>query len=232
MLAKAIEAHGGLEKWFRNGLLKFRFVYRMKDRGPEAVVDSIQTIDPWSSLAVHEVPNSEIRFGWTGEQAWILPADAEFSPPPHFWSLTPFYFVGVPFVLADPGTNHELLAEPLTFEGKAYPLVKVTFDPGTGETPDDYYKVLMDPETQMVAGVLYIVSDKTLYPDGPAPEKLLTYESYQDVDGIQLPTKFRSFTMVDGQVGEEIREAEASGYEYLPVDAVDFSVPTGARLLD
>ncbi len=230
LLAKAIEAHGGLDTWFTNGLLQFRWIYSMKDRGPDAVVDSVQTIDVWSSRAVHTVPGKDITFGWTGEQAWILPADSEFMPPPHFWSLTPFYFVGVPFVLADPGTNHTLLDEQLSFEGTDYPLVKVTFDPGTGETPDDYYTVMIHPETNQVAGVLYIVTDKTLYPDGPSEEKLLTYEAYTEVDGIFFPTKHRSFKMNDGQVGEEIRDAVAQDYKYHPIGSLEFGVRDGAKV--
>jgi len=233
LLAKAIEAHGGLEPWFGNGLLKFRWIYRMQDRGPEAVVDTVQTIDPWSSMAVHEVPGGEITFGWTGEEAWILPADAEFSPPPHFWSLTPFYFLGVPFVLADPGTNHELLPDTVAFEGTDYPMVKVTFDAGTGESPDDYYKVLIHPETNQVAGVIYIVTDKKVNPDGNWIEKLLSYDTYQEVNGVKLPTIYRSFSInEDGTIGEKIREAEALDIEYLPAGSVDFGVPDGAKVYE
>ena len=55
---------------------------------------------------------------------------------PRFWSLTPYYFIAMPFVMADPGVNPEL-AEPITVEGRTLDQVYATFDPGTGDAPDD-----------------------------------------------------------------------------------------------
>ena len=225
LLAQAIEAHGGLETWFKSGDLRFRWIYRMKDRGPDAVIDTLQTIDVWSARAVHQTSKGDIRFGWDGQQAWIQPTDAAFSPPPHFWSLTPYYFIGIPFVLADPGANYELLPDAISFEEQDYQQVKVTFDPGTGATPDDYYIVLIHPETKQVMGVRYIVTDSTLYPDGPAEEKLLTYDTFADAGGVLLATEYRSFKMADGAVGEEIRDASASDIKWIEDGSTDFSAP-------
>ncbi len=229
LLAKAINAHGGLDAWFRAGDLKFRWTYRMLDRGPDAVLDTVQVIDLWSSSAVHEVPDTDIRFGWTGEQAWIHPGDAEAPVPPHFWALTPYYFVGIPFVLADPGTNHERL-DPIEFEGTSYEQVKVTYDDGTGQTPDDYYIALIDPNSNRVRGVRYIVTDSELYPDGPSPEKLLTYEDYQTHGGVLLPSAHRSFEMNEGSIGEFIREADVSEVAFLEPDDGRFAIPEGAKI--
>jgi len=232
-MLEAIAAHGGLERWFANGPLRFRWVYHMTDRGPDAKMDTIQIIDKWSSRAWHRLPgDSKITFGWTGDKAWVHPADADPQLPVAFWALTPYYFVGVPFVLADAGTNHELLPEQIAFEAQDYDQVKVTFDPGTGEAPDDYYIVLIHPETDQVKGVRYIVTDPRLGNDEPGPEKLLTYENYRRVQGVLLPRGHRSYSMNGDEVGEQIRHAEVRQTAFVTVPESRFHIPEGARVLE
>ncbi len=57
---------------------------------------------------------------------------------------TPFYFFGMPFVFADPGAVHESLGRK-SFQGQEYDAVRVTFQKGTGDTPDDFYLLYLDP---------------------------------------------------------------------------------------
>lgn len=229
-IADAMETHGGYARWLENGVLHFRWVYHMSDRGPDAVVNTLQWVDPDSLEALHEVADSDIRFGWTGSDAWVHPADATFTPPPRFWSLTPFYFVGVPFVFGDLGANFKELGT-FIFEDQAYDQVKVTYNPGSGDAPDDYYIVLIHPETSQVAGVRYIVTSDLVSKGGPVPEKLLTLEAPVEADGIRLPTRHRTFLMNGDEVGEQIRTAEGSGFEWIARETVDFTPPADAKVL-
>ncbi len=232
LILDSVDAHGGLERWFSNGPLHFRWVYRLDDKGPDAVVDTEQTIDPWSSKAVHTVPSKPgVSFGWNDGKAWINPADAEFTPPPSFWALTPYYFVGLPFVLADPGTNFELLAD-IDFAGESYRQVKVTYDSGTGDSPDDYYIALIDPETKLLRGVRYIVTSPVVAPDGPGPEKFLTHEGLHEVDGILLPTSHLTYEVEGDTIGEVIRTAEVSNTKFLGPESVDFTIPDTAKIFE
>ena len=152
LVMESIEAHGGTDKWYNSGDLSFRWTYHMTDKGPEAVVATIQTVNPKTLDVVHEVVGSETRFGIKDGQAWVHPADAEFMVPPAFWSLTPFYFIGIPFVFNDPGANFEKLAETIEFGGKDYTQVKVTYDSDAGASPDDWYVLLIDPDTKLSLG--------------------------------------------------------------------------------
>lgn len=192
MVLASINAHGGLHEWYSRGPIGFR--YRYERVGTDSVTETDQIVDTWSSRAVHTLTSdSTISFGWTGNEAWVSPEGAELPSDARFWSLTPYYFIAMPFVLADPGVILEEAGQ-TTIDEQTYNLVYVTFAPGTGDAPDDYYYVLIDPETNLVGGVRYIVSYPGFFPEGGnSPETVMLYDGTQTVDGITLQEGFRSF---------------------------------------
>lgn len=227
LLWSSIEAHGGLQRWFENGHLSFRFTYHPVGK---AANDTRQVVDIWSSRARHEVVGKEVSYGWDGGQAWILPPDGDAGTNVRFWSLTPFYFVGVPFVLADSGVILEVAGE-VEFEGVRYQTVKVSFEPGTGDAPDDFYVVYIHPETKRVGGVRYVVSYPGFFPEGGhTPEKWMSYDGEQVVSGIVFPERFRTFTW-DGKAHGEV-STNTTMTEVSWVKDADFEVPLGAKILE
>ncbi len=206
LVAKSIAAHGGLKRWHEAGDLTFRFIYTPQ-KG--LVRDTLQTIDTWSSRARHRtLTQPEIEFGWDGKQAWHSKGAEEFAKKinPRFWALTPYYFVAIPFVLADSGVKLTLV-EDGTFEGQNYRRVKVTFGDGVGDAPDDYYVVYIHPKTHQVGGVRYIVSYKGFFKDGGhSPEKFMAYENQSSTDSIVFPQSFRTFSVnkETGQITKEV----------------------------
>ena len=229
MLLEAMEAHGGLEHWYGNGILHFQWAYHMKDVGPEAVVKTVQDVDNLTMSAVHQVPDSKIKFGLHQGEAWIHPADAQFAVPPRFWALTPYYFIGIPFVFADIGINAVAVLEDIEFEGAAYKQIKITYSQGTGDSPDDYYILLIHPETKKVKGARYIVTSPLIAKEGPLPETFITLEEYQNVSGVLLATKYRSFLMNANVIGKNIRHAVADDISFKPAGSVDFLPPADAK---
>ncbi|MFD2256901.1 hypothetical protein ACFSSA_09455 [Luteolibacter algae] len=226
LVMESIEAHGGKDKWYENGLLHFRWQYHMSDKGPEAILDTVQTVDPASLDVVHEVVGSDVRFGMSGGEVWIQPEDGEFASPPRFWSLTPFYFIGIPFVFNDESANFELLDDKLEFEGKDYTQVKITYDKDAGDSPDDYYVLLIDPDTKLTKGAHYTVTNKLVAPNGPGPAKFITLDDFADIDGVKLAGGHRTFKMTDdGKIGEQMRFTNVSDVKFLPRGSVDLSMP-------
>ncbi|MEM0964353.1 MAG: hypothetical protein AAGK21_17635, partial [Bacteroidota bacterium] len=151
----AINAHGGLDAWYGGGPVRWTYDYVRLDSLGEPTGNDIHTeqlVDPWSARATHLLlDGSTDMFGWNGTEAWVEPADAELPIDARFWALTPYYFVSMPFVLADPGV--QLAAAPAdSVEGRPVDVVRVTFEAGTGDAPDDYYDLLLDPETNRVQG--------------------------------------------------------------------------------
>ena len=238
IVAAAIEAAGGLERWYANGPVRFRFRYApIAGRDP---IDTIQTVDTWRSRAVHNyTDNPSISFGWDGTQAWSLTGGAELGTNARFWALTPYYFIGVPFVLADEGVNLDWEGR-LDLEGSSYDVVRATFDEGTGDAPDDYYVVLIDTETRRVGGVRYIVSYQGYFPTGGhTAEKIMFYDGSQTIEGIHLPMTFRTFRWGStGDPGFEVlgpervrlTDSTLSDVEFLPeLGESAFEIPEDAE---
>ena len=241
LIWQAIEAAGGLERWYANGPIHFRFRYApIAGRDP---IDTSQTVDTWRSRAVHTVTDNPVMsFGWDGTQAWSLTGGQELGVNARFWALTPYYFIGVPFVLADEGVNLAHEGE-IDLEGSTYDLVRATFDEGTGDAPDDYYVVLIEKETHRIGGVRYVVSYQAFFPTGGhTAEKVMFYDGSQTIDGIRLPETFRTFRWgstgepgfeIPGAEGARLTDSTLSDVEFVPeLEEGAFSIPDNAEIQD
>jgi hypothetical protein len=229
----AMEAHGGLKNWYENGALAFRFNYQPLDGTPR---DSYQVINTWSNKAKHtSIADSTAHYGWTGEKAWIQAKDSTaFAYDTRFWALTPYYFLAQPFVLDGEGVNLELLPE-ITFKDKNQDVVKVTFDQGTGDAPDDYYILYFDSKTHILSVIRYIVSYPAYFKEGEhMPEKFMELIGENKVAGISFPTNYETYWLTEAnKPGEYITQIEVSDLTFkkeLPEDY--FEVPAEARIID
>ena len=235
---RAMEAHGGLAEWYGSGPLAFRYAYTRLDSlgapdSSRAPLDTRQLVDPWNSRATHTLAvDPSVRFGWTGEQAWATAPPDSLPTDARFWALTPYYFISMPFVLADPGVNLET-ADPITAEGRELEQVYVTFDPGTGDAPDDYYYLLLDPRTDRVAGVRYVVSYGPFNPGGGhTPETIMLYDGAQTVGDITLQEGFRSFAWDGNGPGTPKARGTLTEAAFRPqTPATAFAPPAGATIL-
>ncbi|MEO1271546.1 MAG: hypothetical protein AAFX99_25925 [Myxococcota bacterium] len=233
LVLKAIEHHGGLQTWYSSGPIAFRFNYRpMGERKP---VDSHQVVDTWSSRARHVwATDDKAEFGWNGKVAWVKDPNKSITTNPRFWSLTPYYFVGVPFVMADPGVRLEMAGEQ-AFEGTTWALVKVTFMAGTGDAPDDYYVLYIDKASGRIGGLRYIVTYRGFFKDGGhSPEKFMSYDGSQTVNGITLPKNYRTFAWNPDKkaVGEQVTAITLSDVSFKPDTQASYFEPIeGAEVL-
>ncbi|MFG0317105.1 MAG: hypothetical protein ACF8XB_07530 [Planctomycetota bacterium JB042] len=224
---RSIEAHGGLKGWLAHGTVEFEFDYAPVG-DPAARRHSFQEIDLWSSRGRHRElgENPDAEFGFDGDVAWITPSVDAFPSPPDFWTMTPYYFLGIPFVMADPGTRFERL-EDAPLGDVTHRLVKVTFDPGTGDAPDDYYVLYIHPETFRIGGLRYVVSYPGFFPEGGhTPEKLMVYGEYHEVGGLLISQRYDTYAWdaAAGVRGAKVTDVSASrvrlGRRY-PKDAFD-----------
>lgn len=240
LLWDAIEAHGGLRRWLSAGTITFDFDYDPYGQ-PERRMHTRQRVDLWRARAVHEElgDDADAHFGWNGRVAWIVPGPDAFPSPARFWALTPYYFVGMPFVLGDPGVRLERLPD-ATLDGRTWPIVKATFEAGTGDAPDDYYVLYLDPASKRVHALRYVVSypgfaGKAFEPGGHTPETLMRLTEQREVDGLLLPGRLDTWrwNVEEGAPGDPRVRVTAKGYalgQTIPASA--FDPPGGAHVTD
>ncbi|HBQ10870.1 MAG TPA: hypothetical protein DEF51_06680 [Myxococcales bacterium] len=230
VLWSAIEAHGGLGAWLSKGTIAFEFDYRPLD-DPNKRRHSFNEVDLWRARAFQREVDGDARFGFDGSQAWIVPSLDAFPSSPRFWATTPYYFVGIPFVLADPGARYERL-EDAALDGVAHQVVRVTYEEGTGDSPDDYYVIYVHPETHRVSAIRYVVAYPAYFPEGGhTPEKLMRYEDLREVDGLWLAHGLDTYrwdpeTQTAGELVTDIVVADYRLGQTFP--ASRFAPPEGA----
>lgn len=228
LIWQAIEAHGGLQRWFGNGPLFFHFNYQPLKKGPAR--NTYEIADFWTSRTVHQMATDTTwQFGWDGEQAWQRPDTTMPGIVPRFWALTPYYFVGIPFVLADPGINYEVL-KPDTLGGRNYDLVKITYEANVGDAPDDYYIIYVDQETKEVGAIRYIVTYFGKRKN--SQEKLMKFDGQQVISGIKFPKVYYSYQWEESKMGAYVTKTELTEVDFRPETPNNyFFAPEGAKLI-
>ena len=173
---KALTAHGGLDTWRSMGTLEYNVV--KGDREEHHLVD-LQ-----SRNILHA--GTSYAFGYDGTDVWVSPTRDAYPGNPRFANGLDFYFFGIPFVLADPGTNREYLGQ-TSVNGAAYETVKISFDAGTGGSPDDYYIAHFDPESHQLHSLLYTVTFNAQTPNEQYYARM--YDTWEEIEGLLLPRR-------------------------------------------
>lgn len=184
---RSLAAHGGLEQF-----KAFRSLEYTLENWPfsqKAPLTDLQRVDLKNRKVLIE--GRGYRLGYDGEGVWVENPKA-LGTPAEFYYATPYYFSLVPFVFADPGTRFEDLGMGRLGD-REYHSIRVTYESGTGDTPEDYYILYLDPETYVVRMMTYIVSFPA-FRQGKAVSELephvIVYKDFQEVEGLQMPHEF------------------------------------------
>lgn len=217
---RMIEAHGGMTTWRSAPTVSFEDTW---DGQPM----SRTVVEQGSRRAYIEVPASGARLGWDGERAW---SENWTGPaPPRFLALLNYYFANLPWLTEDPGV---VLGAPgratIAGDPTSYVTIRMAFEPGTGDTPDDYYLLYVHPESYRLHACEYIVTYESLLPPGTkaTPPHLLIYDAWTTVDGLTVPAHF---TIYDG--GAVYAACRFENWSLrAPFDAARMQMPAGATL--
>lgn len=221
-ITKVFNAHGGLDTW--NTMKSLEFTMKKPDG------DEITTTDLKNRSSLIEMPNHMI--GFDGETVWLKNKDtAQYKGNPKFYYNLMFYFYAMPFILADDGINYEDV-DPLVFEDKIYPGIKISYESGVGESPEDEYILYYDSQTHQMTWLGYTV---TYFSKEKSKEfHFIKYSNWQTVDGLALPetltwynyennlptTKRNDLQFTDIKLSKETPDADI------------FEVPEGATIAD
>lgn len=219
LLDKSITAHGGMDAWKSFAGLE----YNLSDNG-KMVYQLTQLKDRRAYLK-----SKKYEVGFDGIVAWAKPDAQEVSGKSSaFYYNLDFYFIGVPFLLKDPGV-HAFYDGQTVVNDKTYETLKITFGKGVGLTPEDVYYLYIDPNTHLLEILTYSISyfDKESAPVNSAK----VYSDYQNVQGLMMPHQMENFEWKDGQMGKSKNHLRLfSDIRFLSVipDEGLFEVPDGA----
>ena len=182
IILRMVEAHGGLDAW--RAAPSVSFTEQWSDGPPTAV-----SVEQGRRRVHQEVVGGSARMAWDGERAWSIGWQ---GAPPRFVAQLNYYFLILPWLTMDPGV---LLGE--TGTGKLwddpteYVTVRMTFEDGVGDTPDDFYDLFIHPETYRLQACRYVVTYQALLPPGAehTPEHILVFDQHTTVNGLVVPTR-------------------------------------------
>jgi len=231
---QAMEAHGGLANWFSNGPISFQFDYQPRGKGARR--NTSQIVDTWSNKSVHhDMVDKTAAYGWNGKEAWVTMKDtAAFDYNLRFWALTPIYFLAQPFNFDGAGVKLEKL-EDKSLDDVLYDAVKISFEQGTGDAPDDYYINYYDKKTHQLKVLRYIVSYPKYFKDGGhSPEKIMTLHDFKSINNITLPTSYKTYMLAKDETrGEYVTDISVSDIKFLPdLKKTAFERPEGTKILN
>ena len=220
LFKKILDAHGGLDTWTAMNTLKFT-----RGEGPGA---DKHIVDLKSRRSTNTV-DGKYTLGNNGDKVWVSPHRDSFpGKSPRFMNNLFFYFVALPYVLADPGVVYEDLGQK-EVNGKKYEVLKTSFKAGVGDAPGDQYILYADPETYVIDFINYSVT----YFDASRAEQYSALQFvWEDVNGLKFPSVAKSVKWEDGKLGEVRRETKYTNFSYSKdrMDLSAFDAPKGAYM--
>ena len=221
-IAKIFKAHGGLDQWNTMQTLSFTM------ENPEG--DEVTTTALKSRKSLITMPKHHL--GFDGKEVWLLKKDTTtYKGNPKFYYNLMFYFHAMPFVLADNGIIYTEV-EPLQFEGKDYPGIKISYEAEIGESPDDEYILYFNPETHKMEWLAYTV---TYFSKEKSKDfRFIKYSNWQTIKGLLLPgtlTWFNYENNLPTTKRSAINFVDIELSEKKPDDTL-FEKPNGAEIVE
>ena len=222
---KVEAAHGG-EIW--NGKQAFE-AQIVVEFGGNKLIDGRMLTDTAVGKARFELRDGTVLV-FDGADAWKAPAGAPFERT-RFHVLTWPYFLAAPMKLDDPGTRWEDLGRLPYGGGRELPAGRLTFGDGVGDSPDDWYIVYTHPQSHRLEAMAYIVTFGTSVEEAESKPHAVVYDRYEEVDGVQLATRWRFFGWDEatGVKSEQIGEVMLSYLRFVEPAADAVTAPEGAE---
>lgn len=162
-----------------------------------------------------------------GKDIWVAPNDTAINRVDFHLKTWP-YFLKAPYKLLDPGTKLEDLGSD-SLAGELYDTARLTFEPGTGDTPDDWYVLYRDKGTDRLYAMAYIVTYGTTLKEANKEPHAITYEDVVELQGVPIPTvwNFWMWDQQNGISGEPIGNVTISNPEFIEASDQLFAAPEG-----
>ncbi|RXG25940.1 hypothetical protein [Leeuwenhoekiella marinoflava] len=176
-----------------------------------------------SKIRIDKTDGSSLIYD--GESVYLTPKEAN-SANARFDIFTWAYFFAFPYKLADPGTHLTPLETP-ELDGSQYESFKLTFESGTGDSPDDWYVgYLNNDHTIHAAGYIVTFGNKPIEKAESSPHAIV-YSNYKEINGIPIATTwdFYNWSQSAGLFGEPIGHAILSNLKFTKASDSSFTKP-------
>jgi len=208
-----IEKAHQAERWLEKGSIKTDIHIKF---GGNTVIEAtmhMQTSTGKTRLDVDE----NISAAFDGNDVWIAPNDTALARA-DFHVLTWSYFLAIPYKLNDPGTILEDRGIQ-SLGNKTYDTAMLTFEEGTGDTPDDWYLIYRNQETDMLYALAYIITYGKTSDEANQDPHAITYEDFETIDGVPVSTtwKFWGWDEETGLSEQQTGEGILSNIEFVEV---------------
>jgi hypothetical protein len=206
IVAKMLDAHGGIEKWRACPTVCFDSHLRVDFGGGNWV-------DFWEEVMVEQgtrrvyadLPNQDGTSGqiaFDGQRAWSAGnLQGIARAPARFTAWRNFYLFNAPWLTQDAGV---ILGEPakatIPNGSKEYITIPMSFETGTGDTSKDRYVLYIDPDTYQLKASEYGMTYKSMLPEGAdeTPRSVFVWEKTAKVNGLVVLTAYNVYWKHDG----------------------------------
>ncbi|MEP5097294.1 MAG: heat-shock protein Hsp90 [Nonlabens ulvanivorans] len=195
--------------------------------GGNTIFEGVITQETDGSM-IHMVKNDGSVIVFDGDKVFASNEADLTNPMTRFHIFTWPYFFSMPYKLNDGGTIWQD-EKAMTWGDTTFPTARLSFENGVGDTSEDWYEVYKNPETNVLAGVAYIVS----YGKGvEAAEKephAAKYNELTMVDGVPFATNwsFHNWNPQDGYTNQ-IGLATIKNIQFVNKEDSFYAQPDGA----
>lgn len=217
-LLKVLETHGGYDLWEAQQAMTYTVVSKQEKHQIELPTRKVR------------LETDKYTIGFDGQDVWLQQDSAHYSGSARFYHNLYFYFIAMPFVLADPGIKYEEVA-PVSFEGVDYPGIKVSYEANVGDSPDDNYILYYHPEAYVMEWLAYTVTYRSKEPSDNF--RLIRYADWKSIDGLILPQQLTWYKYEEGTIVEPSRDpmlVEGMEFSTTALDAAIFAKPEDAEV--
>ncbi len=226
-----VEAAHGADAWRRYPALSCDITVTL---GSETMIEGAMLFETSLARSRLDLADGTIVV-FDGRDAWVSPAESPLQAA-RFHALTWPYFAAVPMKLGDRGARlTELGAR--TLQGTTYHAAAMTFKPGTGDTPDDWYVLYVHPRSGLLRAMAYIITYGTDATGAEQDPHAITYHDHVTLGElprgqVQFATRwqFWGWDPDEGIVGDAIGQAVLSNVRLTDPPVDTFTIPQDSRV--
>ena len=173
--------------------------------------------------------NSSKKIVHNGKNCWVHPPDSKNGKERfHVWTWPWFLFA--PMKMTGEGIYLSDYEE-IELNGVNYKTMLQTFSDASGDTPEDWYRLFINPETKMLDAMSYIVTYGKSKEKANEHTSIIVYKNYTDYNGVKLAKDFELWHWENKELVGEKPKAVGSWFDielHKQIDEKWFHIPEGS----